>query len=344
MHILLHGMNLGVAICTAILLCVAGIAVATRKRDLSKSLVRQYAGRVAVVAIVLAGAGCAVYSSQASKPTGVDAVIAGGGLTPGSGLSLAQGASASDPLAGFHPIQLDNSGSGGHVVFTFDDGPDVFTPSIVDELAKLNIKAIFFTIGRKVAANPTYIKTEVDNGDEVGNHTWDHHSFTGKGTGTKALTQAQVRSELSQTQTAVRAAGAPTPTLWRPPYGAVSVADARTAASMGLRLVMDSSFNNSITDSDDWSGLKPSAIARLVEQHINTYDQDQTGDKGTEIIAFHDGISTAANTLAALPLIVEWMNWHHIETTLNLPSNTTGGWLTQKGQEAQKTAHGTGSG
>ena len=39
------------------------------------------------------------------------------------------------------------------VIFTFDDGPDpARTPAILDTLAKYDIKAIFFMVGRMVEA------------------------------------------------------------------------------------------------------------------------------------------------------------------------------------------------
>ena len=42
----------------------------------------------------------------------------------------------------------------------------------------------------------------------VGNHTWSHPSLTGKSTGTRPLTQAQVREQLSRANAAIVMAGA----------------------------------------------------------------------------------------------------------------------------------------
>ena len=50
------------------------------------------------------------------------------------------------------------------------------------------------------------IRDEVASADIVGNHTWDHQSFTGKGTGKPPLTQAQVRAELTRASAAIAAA------------------------------------------------------------------------------------------------------------------------------------------
>ena len=220
---------------------------------------------------------------------------------------------------------LANDGSGGHVVFTFDDGPGPDTPSVLAELKLLHVPAVFFVIGEKTAERPGIVKAEVAGGDVVGNHTWDHKSLTGKGTGAAPLTGAQVRSELLLADGAITTAGAPQPTLWRPPYGAVSPADITVASSLGLRLVIDSSSNNSITDSEDWAGKTPAQIASVVEASLGDWGGTPSVHGGTRIVAFHDGLTTAPNTVKALPLIVAWMNAHHFGATLTLPADSTGG-------------------
>ena len=109
------------------------------------------------------------------------------------------------------------------------------------------------------------------------------------------------------------------------PYGAVNAADIAVANSLGLRLVIDSSNDNSITDSQDWAGKTPAQIASLVEASLADWGGTPSVHGGTRIVAFHDGLTTAPNTVKALPLIVAWMNKHHWAATLTLPANTTGG-------------------
>lgn len=210
---------------------------------------------------------------------------------------------------------LNNDGANGSVIFTFDDGPDIYSPSVVAELTQLNIHGIFFDIGAKVKEYPSVVNLEIASGDEVGDHTYDHQSLTGLGTGQPPLTLAEVRRELATTIAAIKWAGAPTPTLYRPPYGAVSAADDQVAHSLGLRLVMDNSQDDSITDSNDWQGWTPQRIASFVESQLA---------QKTRIVAFHDGIDTAPNTIAALPLIAAWMQAHDMNSTLTLPADTTG--------------------
>jgi peptidoglycan/xylan/chitin deacetylase (PgdA/CDA1 family) len=221
------------------------------------------------------------------------------------------------PAAPVKAVPLHNDARNGTVVFTFDDGPDAYTGQVIAELKELHIHGVFFAIGWKVAAHPGLIRAEMANGDVVGNHTWDHKSFTGKGIGVGAggppLTQAQVRAELSSTNAAIIAAGAPRPTLWRPPYGAVNAADDVTAQSLGLRIVLDSGAN--IVDSNDWAGLSAKQIAAQVDSVLRN---------GT-IIAFHDGLPTAPQMIKALTLIVAFMNRHHLGATTIVRPDATGG-------------------
>ena len=240
--------------------------------------------------------------------------LAASGITAfGSIPSLLPAAAGSArPVPG---VPLHSDASAGRVVLTFDDGPDFYTAQVIAELDKLHLHGVFFDIGWKAAAHPELVRAEIANGEVVGNHTWDHKSFTGKGGGVtnKPLTQAQVRAELSEADAAIISAGAPKPTLWCPPYGAVNAADEQTAASLGLRVVLDSGPN--IIDSNDWAGLTAARIAARVDPRLRD---------GT-IIAFHDGLRTAPQMIAALPLIAAYMNAHHLGATTTVRPDATGG-------------------
>ena len=169
---------------------------------------------------------------------------------------------------------------------------------------------------------------EVANGEVIGNHTWDHPSLTGKATGTRPLSQAQVRDQLTRANAAIVTVGAPEPSLWRPPYGGVNAADVATARVLGLRVVLDSGDN--IIDSNDWDGLSAQQIARRVDPRLRD---------GT-IIAFHDGLRTAAPaTIRALPLIVAYMNAHHLGATTAVRPDATGGVVPYPGARPAGRTH-----
>jgi peptidoglycan/xylan/chitin deacetylase (PgdA/CDA1 family) len=217
---------------------------------------------------------------------------------------------------------LDNNSLAGKVVFTFDDGPSVRSLRLVSELKAEHVPAVLFEIGDKVAANPRIVQAEVRAGFRVEVHTWDHRSLTGASTHTKPLTGAKVRWELVKCINAIVAAGAPRPTLWRPPYGDVDPRDAAIAASLGLRLVMPFSINGTITDDGDWEGI---SAARIIHNVTEGWADGVIIHRGS-IVAGHDGdYRLTPFAIAAIPGIVRWMNAHHLGATDKVPADATGG-------------------
>ena len=116
--------------------------------------------------------------------------------------------SGSGAVLGSHAVQAATNGC-QPVSLTFDDGPDNTSPSVLNALNANSLHAIFFVIGDEVVGDQQQVQAEYASGDLVENHTWDHASFTGQSTGTPHLTQAQITSELSQTQAAKRGGACP---------------------------------------------------------------------------------------------------------------------------------------
>ena len=275
------------------------------------------------------------------------AMIGAGTIT---GLQERSSATAGDKLSStwFHeqivsvpgPVYpLDNNASAGKVVFTFDDGPDVYTPALLKELKALHLRAVFFVFGWKAEALPQIIREEVADGDRVENHTWDHLSFTGASTRTPPLSAAKIRAELVAAQQAVIAAGAPKPTLYRPPFGDVTAKDNKIAASLGLRLVEPFSVTptGNPIDSRDWTGISAAQIVRNVTLGYYVGSRYVPGIHAGSVIGFHDSApagpctaqpqlcNDAISMIRSLPGIVAFMNRHHLGVTTNVTANATGG-------------------
>ena len=73
----------------------------------------------------------------------------------------------------------------GYVALTFDDGPSSLSASYVADLNAGGWHATFFNIGDQMSGSGTDVCStcnamEVANGEEIGNHTYDHTSFTGQ--------------------------------------------------------------------------------------------------------------------------------------------------------------------
>ena len=60
------------------------------------------------------------------------------------------------------------------VYLSFDDGPNEFTPALLDVLKKYRVKATFFVKGPEATAHPEILKRIVKEGHAVGLHSMTH--------------------------------------------------------------------------------------------------------------------------------------------------------------------------
>lgn len=165
------------------------------------------------------------------------------------------------------------------VALTFDDGPGEYTAQLLDILADKKVKATFFVIGRSAANNPDLIAREVNEGHVVGNHTWSHPRLS-------TLNPETIAAELEQTKQAIVAAGAPSPILVRPPYGAQNSTVRQVLAGRGEILSLWS------IDTLDWKNRNAAVNTR------QAVDRTQAGS----IILMHD---IHPETVQAIPAIID---------------------------------------
>ncbi|GAA1722182.1 hypothetical protein GCM10009745_84070 [Kribbella yunnanensis] len=170
-----------------------------------------------------------------------------------------------------------------YVVLTFDDGPDpAYTPRVLEVLAKYDVKATFFEVGKNVARHPELTKRIHAAGHTIQNHTWNHADL-------RHQTAAGFRKQVGDTDQAIRSAAGITPTCLRPPYGGVSTTVRQRAKALGKELVLWT------IDSRDWSKPGPAVIEKRV----------LGGVKSGSVILMHDGGGNRSQTIAALPGILE---------------------------------------
>jgi len=174
-----------------------------------------------------------------------------------------------------------NTCSAGYVGITYDDGPTGSTNTLLNTLRANGIRATLFNIGQNVQQNPAAVQAEVAAGMWIGNHSWTHPHLT-------QLSQAQMQSELSQTQNAIRSATGTAPRLFRPPFGETNATLKSVEASLGLtEIIWD-------VDSQDWNGASTAQIVAAAGRLTNG-----------QVILMHDGIQ---NTLNAIPQIMAGLN------------------------------------
>ncbi|GAA3225458.1 polysaccharide deacetylase family protein [Actinocorallia longicatena] len=183
-----------------------------------------------------------------------------------------------------------NTCSKGKVILSFDDGPDAYTPQVLEVLRAYDVKAVFFALGSKAVKHPEMIKAEIADGHSVQNHSWDHPHLAD-------LSRAQVREQIQKTQDALIEAGAPKPTYFRPPFGNISQNVVLEVNKFKPALI----FDYWDIDTNDWRGRKPDDIADTVIKQLEVkppVPEEQT-------VLLHDGVRNSFATVEALPKVIE---------------------------------------
>lgn len=121
------------------------------------------------------------------------------------------------PERGMYGRTLWHGPARPEVALTFDDGPcPLTTPRVLELLAAAGARATFFLVGRKAQAHPQLVKEIVAAGHQVALHGFEHDRLF------SLRLSGRVAADIRRTQDAIEAAGAPRPSLFRPPIGFVS--------------------------------------------------------------------------------------------------------------------------
>jgi peptidoglycan/xylan/chitin deacetylase (PgdA/CDA1 family) len=153
------------------------------------------------------------------------------------------------------------------IALTYDDGPnDPHTLKLLDVLAKHNVRATFFMIGRYVQQRPDIARAVAQAGHVIGNHTFTHPLLIFQ-------SAAQTRTQLLDCRRALEDAIGGHSTLFRPPFGGRRPATLRVARELGLQTVM---WN---VTGYDWSAPPAEVIEKKVVRQM----------LGGAVTLLHDG-------------------------------------------------------
>jgi peptidoglycan/xylan/chitin deacetylase (PgdA/CDA1 family) len=174
------------------------------------------------------------------------------------------------------------------IALTYDDGPnDPYTPQLMDVLAKHNVRATFFLIGRFVSRRPNIVRDLAKAGHVLGNHTYTHPPLIFQ-------TSVQVRIQLTSCRQAIQDAVGEHSNLFRPPYGGRRPAVFQIARELGLEPVMWNAIGY------DWlEATTPQRIEHNIEKSI----------RGGDVVVLHDGChkhlgTDRSKTVAATDLLI----------------------------------------
>ncbi|MBQ6229350.1 MAG: polysaccharide deacetylase family protein [Prevotella sp.] len=165
------------------------------------------------------------------------------------------------------------------VYLTFDDGPiPQATPFILDTLRAFDAHATFFMVGDNVRKYPYLFRQIIDEGHQVGNHTFNHLG------GLKHL----AKTYLQNVEKANQLIDAH---LFRPPYGWM-----RPSEYYILRKKYQIVMWDLVTrDYSKWM------TANDVVNNVKRYTRNGS------IITFHDSLKSIDKLKTALPASLEWL-------------------------------------
>jgi len=160
------------------------------------------------------------------------------------------------------------------IALTFDDGPnDPYTFQLLDILAKQEVRATFFMIGRFVRQRPDIVRAVQAAGHLIGNHTMTHPWLV-------LESPAKVRQELADCNSVLEDVLGERVSYFRPPHGSRRPDVLRTARELGLASVMWNVIGY------DWRpGIRAEDVLGHVERGIR---QNRQAGWGSNIV-LHDG-------------------------------------------------------
>jgi len=195
------------------------------------------------------------------------------------------------------------------VAITFDDGPDPeWTPKILDVLKQKHATATFFLIGIQADKFSGLAKRIYDEGSTIGNHTFTHPDVTNAST-------AYMKAELNLTERLFSSLFGVRVTLMRPPYAideepdtADQVRPLEVPQEMGYITV-----GNRI-DPNDWSENPRHTAEQITSYVLAHLPPCKVEDlRCGNIVLLHDGGGNRAETVRALPMIIDGIRAHGYE-------------------------------
>jgi len=187
-------------------------------------------------------------------------------------------------LACIHPVKAriitDLPKAGNEVALTFDGGSGPAWHSQMDTLYEHDALGTWFCTGVSVDRYPEIARMAVEQGQSLGNHSYDHPDFS-------SIPYEEQLSQLKRnTEAWWKACEAIPQPFFRPPYGSQTATTVKAAGDAGYRYVV--MWNG---DSGDWTGLPAGEVAARA----------LAAAKPGAIIVFH----TQWNSEAALPAILK---------------------------------------
>ena len=191
--------------------------------------------------------------------------------------------------------------SPNRVAITFDDGPDPeWTPKILDVLKDKHATATFFLIGIQTDKFSGIAKRIYSEGNTIGNHTFTHPDVSN-------ISTSYMKVELNLTERLFASLMGVRVTLMRPPYAVDEEPDtADQVRPLEIPQEMGYITVGNRIDPNDWSNnprRSAEQITAYVLSHLPPCRQEDL--RCGNIVLLHDGGGNRAETVRALPMIID---------------------------------------
>ena len=238
---------------------------------------------VLVLVLVLAAtAGVwAASVGRAGRPAAGAAAAGAGRVTPARRKAARQERRAAGAVLRYTSAVAAGSHKRRLIALTFDDGPSPYTPELLHVLERLHAPATFFVVGQQLRYFSAALQQEIRHGFPIGDHTENHAWLI-------RLSRAGQSAQIEQQAAAVHRLGAPTPSLFRPPYGAYNTTTLGVLRRLHMLMVLWS------IDPGDWRLPGAKGIVTAVLTHA----------RPGAIVILHDGGGNRSETVTALPQII----------------------------------------
>ncbi len=161
----------------------------------------------------------------------------------------------------------------GELALTFDDGPNpLWTPRLLEILARHQVQATFFVVGSYAQRQPELLRRMAAAGHGIGSHAWSHRNLA-------VTSSTKIREELKRTQQTIEQILGQPVRFFRPPFGGRRPAVFRIARQMGLTPVL---WN---TMTSDWKQPSAETISAQLAAKIDRLE----GHGWAANIVLHDG-------------------------------------------------------
>ncbi|MDD2220784.1 MAG: polysaccharide deacetylase family protein [Clostridia bacterium] len=163
------------------------------------------------------------------------------------------------------------------IALTFDDGPSIYTPKLLDYLEEYDARATFFVLGNRAEIYQETLARAVQAGCQIGNHGYNHiGEFT-------QMDDTTLEAQVNNTNCAIEAVVNQSRIYIRPPYGSINQ---EVADKLGVPIILWD------IDTKDWKNNDTKIIANQVIKCAHD----------GAIILMHD---CYFNTVEAIPLIIK---------------------------------------